>query len=103
MEPPIETEEKALFFLIDWSEKVSRNMFPKYKRFDPFFSKILDSVNYQIEKQNYKKKQFLARHIIVEVMRHQKNWFLPDSQFIHEFPSDLFQEIINDSKSISII
>lgn len=93
-QPPIETEEKALFFL----NRIVAKSVEKYvseilRESDPFFSKVLDSVNYQVEKQNYKKKQILGTAFIIEGDYIKKIGCLPDSRFINELPSDLFQEM----------
>ena len=93
-QPPIETEESALFFL----NRIVAKSTEKYvsellRQSDPFFSKILDSVNYIIEKQNYKKKQILGTTYIVKIEYIKKLGFLPDSKFIEELPDEMFFDL----------
>lgn len=93
-QPPIETEEKALFFLNRIVAKsVEKYVAELLRQSDPFFSKILDSVNYMIEKQNYRKKQIMGTTFIIEDDFIIKIGCLPDNKFIHELPSDLLQEM----------
>jgi len=92
--PPIETEEKAQFFLNRMVAKsVEKYVSELLRDSDPFFSKILDSVNYQIEKQGYKKKQILGTIYIIENEDQKRISCLPDNQFINDLPSDFFQEM----------
>lgn len=60
---------------------------------DPFFSKILDQVNYQIVKQGYKKKQILGTTYIVIDDEQKRIGRLPDTQFILELPASLFTNL----------
>lgn len=95
-QPPIETEEKAQFFL---NRLVSKSL-EKYvsellRDNDPFFSKILDSVNYQIEKQGFKKKQILGTTYIIESSGSQKIGCMPDAEFILTLPVELFKNMSN--------
>ena len=57
---------------------------------DPFFSRILDSITYLIEKQNYKKKRIFGTTYIVEDADVKKIGSLPDSKFMNELPIHLF-------------
>lgn len=92
--PPIETEEKALFFLNRMVAKsVEKYVSELLRQSDPFFSKILDSLTYYIEKNGFKKKQILGTTFIVENDSKIKMGCLPDSQFLNEIPSDLFQDL----------
>ncbi|OGU84854.1 MAG: hypothetical protein A2W11_12145 [Ignavibacteria bacterium RBG_16_35_7] len=90
-QPPIETEEKAHFFLNRMVGKsVEKYVYELLRDSNPFFSKILDSVNYQIEKQGYKKKQILGTTFIVKDGYIKEIGCLPDSLFLNELPPDLF-------------
>lgn len=96
--PKIETEEQSVFFL---NRLVAKNA-EKYasellRQSDPFFSKILDSINYLIEKQNFKKKLIVGTTYIVEGENFKKIGSLPDSKFIYELPVELFS---NNNKII---
>lgn len=93
-QPPIETEEQALFFLNRMAAKSVEKYVSELLRYsDPFFSKILDSVNYLVIKQNYKKKLILGTTYIVENEELKRIGCLPDSQFIFELPADLFFDL----------
>jgi hypothetical protein len=95
--PIIETEEQAVFFLNRLVAKSTEKYVSELLRqSDPFFSKILDSVTYLIESQNYKKKQILGVSYIVENENIIKMGALPDSKFINELPIELF----NENKSV---
>ena len=105
--PPIGNEETAQFFL---NRLVSRST-EKYvsellRQSDPFFSKILDSITYFIEKNCYQKKRILGTTFILEGIREEgmrsngignkgirnesiRN--LPDSSFINELPISIFK------------
>ncbi len=92
--PPIETEEKALFFLNRMVAKsVEKYVSELLRQSDPFFSKILDSLTYYIEKNGFKKKQILGTTFIVEDDSKVKMGCLPDSQFLSEIHSDLFWDL----------
>lgn len=94
--PKIETEETAVFFLNRLVAKSTEKYVSELLRqSDPFFSKILDSINYLILKLNYDKKQILGTTYIVEDADIVRIGTLPDSKFINELPSELF----NDNKN----
>lgn len=91
-EPKIESEDQATFFL----NRVTAKSTEKYvsellRQSDPFFSKILDSVNYLIEKHSFKKKLIIGTTYIVEDEDFKKIGSLPDSKFISELPIELFR------------
>lgn len=91
--PPIQTEEQANFFLNRMVAKSTEKYVSELLRdSDPFFSKIFDSINYLIEKQNYKKKQSLGTIYIVEDENQKKIGSLPDSNFIDELPVKMFSD-----------
>ncbi len=89
--PKIETEEHALFFL----NRIVGRCCEKYtsellRQSDPFFSKILDSINYLIKKKNYHKKVILGTVFILETNELIKLGKLPDSEFITSLPMKVF-------------
>lgn len=93
-QPPIETEEAALFFLNRIVAKsTEKSVSEILRQSDPFFSKILDSVNYIIEKQDYKKKQILGTTYIVKTEDIKRLGSLPDSKFISELPAEIFFDV----------
>lgn len=98
-QPPIDNEESALFFVNRIvSKSVEKYVSELLRQSDPFFSKILDSINYLIEKQGYKKKQIIGTTCIIEDENLKKIGALPDSKFISELPIELF---VNNNKMIS--
>lgn len=93
-QPPIETEEKAQFFLNRLAAKSAEKYASELLRdSDPFFSKILDQVNYQIEKQGFKKKQILGKTYICESGDSLKIGCMPDTEFIFNLPVELFKNM----------
>jgi len=91
--PKIETEEQAVFFL----NRLVAKSIEKYasellRQSDPFFSKILDSVNYLIDKNGYLKKFIIGTTYIVENENIIKIGALPDRGFISELPIELFTD-----------
>lgn len=91
-EPKIETEEQANFFVNRLAAKSTEKYVSELLRqSDPFFSKILKSINYLIERQGYAKKQILGTTYIIE------NEFinvgsLSSNQFIYDLPLQLFRD-----------
>lgn len=66
-QPPVETEEDASFFLNKVvAKRVEQHIISLLKEADPFFSKILDSLNYLIKKNGLKKINYLGCIYIVE-------------------------------------
>ena len=67
--PPIKTEKEALFFLNKIiSGRVEQHISLLLKEADPFFSRILDSINYLVRSQGYVKSVYIGKMYI-----HQKN------------------------------
>lgn len=100
-EPLIETEEQATFFINRLVSKSTEKYVSELLRdSDPFFSKILDSINYLIEKDNYHKKILIGITYIVEKEDFIKIGSLPDNNFIKELPFELF---VDNKKIISKI
>ena len=66
-QPAIKTEDDALFFLNKIvASRVEQHIYSFLKEEDPFFSKILDSVNYLIKTQGYRKSQSLGKTYIIK-------------------------------------
>ncbi len=90
-QPAINTEEDVLFFLNKVvAGKVEQNIIKLLKAEDPFFSKLLDSINYLIKQNGFKKIHFLGKTFISET---ELNSF--DGEFItreafDNLPSELF-------------
>lgn len=99
--PKIETEEQANFFL----NKLVAKSVEKYasellRQSDPFFSKILDSLNYLIDKNNYQKKQIIGTTYIIENENLVKIGALPDSKFVNELPIEIFNDNRNEISNL---
>lgn len=66
-EPAITTEEEAEYFLFKTiSLSVTQRINTALKEYDPFFSKILDSVNYFIKSQNFARINIAGKIFITE-------------------------------------
>lgn len=94
--PKIDTEETAQFFV---NRLIARSV-DKYiseilRESDPFFSKILDSITYLIEKIGYTKRNIIGTTYIIENDNFIKSGSLPDPKFISELPLDLFYDNVN--------
>jgi len=64
-QPPIKTEDDALYFLNKIiAGRVEQHISHLFKEQDPFFAKILDSVNYLIKKGGYKKVSYFGNRRI---------------------------------------
>ncbi|HCY76045.1 MAG TPA: hypothetical protein DHV28_09000 [Ignavibacteriales bacterium] len=91
-QPKIESDQQAAFFINRIVAKsVEKFAAELLRQSDPFFSKILDSINYLIEKHNYKKKNLIGATYIVESESEKKIGSLPDIKFINELPIELFE------------
>lgn len=98
-EPKIVSEDQALFFINRLVAKSTEKYVSEILReSDPFFSKILDSINYIIEKKKYFKKMIIGTTFITESENLVKIGALPDSKFISELPIELF---IDNKSAIS--
>lgn len=64
--PQINSEKEAEFFLTKLVEsKIEQHISLLLRQSDPFFSRLLDRINYQIKKKGLKKKYFLGNAYIV--------------------------------------
>jgi hypothetical protein len=89
--PVITTEEDARYFVIKIvSLSVTQKINTLLKEFDPFFSKILDSVNYFIKTQNYKKTNITSRIYITEQDFTLTRSVIIDRDLLFDSPVDLF-------------
>lgn len=94
--PEIDTEEAVHFFI----NRIVGRCVEMYiseilRKSDPFFSKVLDSITYLIEKMGYRKRNIIGTTYIIENDIFIKNGVLPDSNFINELPLDLFKDSVN--------
>ena len=92
-QPPIKTEEVALYFLNKLIQKrVEQHISLILRESDPFFSKLMDSVNYLIKKHNFKKVNYLGTVYIVNL---DKEEITGKTILVEEFeklPADLFRD-----------
>jgi hypothetical protein len=92
-EPRIKTEDETLFFLNKVvASKVEQNIFKLLKEEDPFFSKLLDSVNYLIKQNGYQKTHFLGKTYITENGLDEINKEFITSEEFDRLPSELFSQ-----------
>lgn len=90
--PEIVSEEQAVFFINRLAAKSTEKYVSELlKASDPFFSKILHSVNYFVESRGYKKKQILGTTYILTDENIQPG-LLPANQFIYDLPMHLFNK-----------
>jgi hypothetical protein len=91
--PPIKTENESLFFLNKIiSNRVEQHISLMLRESDPFFSKILDSVNYLIRKGAYKKVSYLGKVYITEPDNSNINWIVITDDEFNRIPTYLFCE-----------
>lgn len=89
---PVHTDEAAYFFLSQLiGSRVEQEISKKLKEADPFFGKILRSINYTIEKRAYAKTSHFGIIHIVESSSVVINQLPPEPEFIESLQNDLFQ------------
>lgn len=91
--PAIKTEEDSLYFLNRVvASRVEQHIFKLFKEVDPFFSKILDSVNYLIRTGGFYKIHFLGKTFITETdLENFEKCFISTDEF-EKIPAELFKE-----------
>jgi hypothetical protein len=93
-QPPIKSEEEALYFLDKLIQKrVEQHISFLLREADPFFSKLMDSVNYLIKKLNHKKVNYLGTVFIVYSAETEEIFgkTIPFEEF-EKLPAKLFTE-----------
>ena len=91
--PPINSENESLFFLNKIiSNRMEQHISLMLRESDPFFSKILDSVNYLIRKGGYNKINYLGKVYITEPNNSIVNWIMIGDDEFHIIPLYLFCE-----------
>lgn len=89
---PIDSEQEAYFFLSQLiGSRVEQEISKKLKEADPFFGKILRSINYSIEKRGCAKISYFGLIHIVENSYVVINQLPPEPEFIESLQNDLFQ------------
>ena len=91
--PPINSENESLFFLNKIiSSRMEQHISLMLRESDPFFSRILDSVNYLIRKGGYNKINYLGKVYITEPNNSIVNWIMIGDDEFHIIPLYLFCE-----------
>ncbi len=90
-QPPIKTEEEVNFFLNKIvSARVEQNIFKILKEEDPFFSKLLDSVNHLIKQSGFCKIHYLGKTYIAETKQEVFSKSFITLEEFDNLPSELF-------------
>lgn len=91
-QPPITTEEDCIYFLNKVvASRVEQHLYKLFKEEDPFFSKLLDSINYLIRKNGYHKNHFLGKTFIVEDSTDEFEKSFITSDKFESLPTSLFE------------
>ncbi|MCH8032177.1 MAG: hypothetical protein IH950_00280 [Bacteroidetes bacterium] len=91
--PPINSENESLFFLNKIiSNRMEQHISRMLRESDPFFSRILDSVNYLIRMGGYKKVSYLGKVHITEPKNSNINWIVITDNEFYKIPTYLFYE-----------
>ena len=92
-EPSIKTDEDALYFLNKIvASRIEQHLSSILREEDPFFSKILDSVNYLVKSQGFKRIQVLGKtYIIRDDYNIIDNLFIDHVEF-EKIPALLFTD-----------
>lgn len=99
---PVDSDEAAYFFLSQLiGNRVEQEISKKLKESDPFFGKILRSINYTIEKRGYSKTSYFGVIHIVENDSVVITQLPPEPEFIESLQNDLFQ-LSNDKIVFSL-
>lgn len=92
-QPAIKTEEEANFFLNKIvSVRVEQNIFKILKEEDPFFSKLLDSINHLIKQNGFYKIHFLGKTYITETQQEAFSKSFITLEEFNNLPSELFHQ-----------
>ena len=87
----ITDDASAYYFLSKIiGNRIDQEIAKKLREADPFFAKILRSINYVIEKKNYYKTSYFGSVYVVESKSTSINQKPPDADFIESLPNDLF-------------
>lgn len=90
--PDVKTEEDCLFFLNKVvANRAEQHIYKLLKEEDPFFSKLLDSVNYLVRTNVFYKIHFLGKTFITETdLENFEKSFISTDEF-EKLPAVLFQ------------
>jgi len=91
--PPIRSEEESLFFIITIiANRVGQQISRILRESDPFFSRILDSVNYLVRSRGYYKLNYHGTFFILESDNMGINLNVIDHDEFQKIPSNIFCE-----------
>ncbi|MBW7843516.1 MAG: hypothetical protein H3C40_12400 [Ignavibacterium sp.] len=92
-QPPIKTEEEALFFLTKLVQKrADQHISHLLRESDPLFSKLADSVNYLLKKYSYRKTSYFGTIFIINSLTENiSGKTIPIEEF-EKLPAKLFTE-----------
>lgn len=92
-EPPIQNEDDAVYFFNKLvSKRVEQHICFLLRQSDPFFSKILDSVNYIIKKNGYNKSSYLGSTYILPADLRYISGDVLQYQDMEQLPAELFKD-----------
>ncbi len=87
----ITDEASAYYFLSKViGNRIEQEISKKLKEADPFFAKILRSINYVIEKKNYSKTSYFGVVYILENVSAELNQKPSSAEFIEALPNNFF-------------
>jgi len=91
--PPIDSEEESLFFIDKViANRVGQQISCILRESDPFFSRILDSVNYLIRSRGFFKLNYFGTFFITESENMDINLNVIDRDEFQNLPSNIFCE-----------
>ncbi len=90
-EPKITNENETKFFLNKiTASRLDQHLIQIYKEHDPLYSKILDSLNYSIKKDNLLKVKFLGQTLVLRRNSNNENKQIIAKDVCNEIPSSYF-------------
>ena len=99
--PPIKTQEDAEYFLNKIVAKnVQQYISSLYKKADPFFAKILDSINYIIRREGLLKVNYFGQVYIVELKNSEITRQPIDKEQFENIPINIFNDYKNLFKNL---
>lgn len=102
-QPEIKTDNDAVYFLNKIiALRVEQYITHLLKENDPFFAKTLDSVNYLIKKEGFKKVSYFCKRYIVQSSTDEIQGKVIDEDSFELLPSSLFQDSKKCLKNIFV-
>ena len=89
--PAIKTEDDCFYFLNKVvANRVEQHLVRLLKSADPFFSKILDSINYLVKQNGLAKIQFLGKTFIIKAFELDVQRNFINTERFEQLPSNIF-------------